>query len=69
MNQPVPLTTPLSTPASPAPGDNFATTHWTVVPAAGKCYRHLLRDEIAQTLRDPVMVDEEMQALFGAFSD
>jgi RNA polymerase sigma-70 factor (ECF subfamily) len=31
-------------------------------------YRQLLRDEIAQTLADPAQVDEEMQALFGAFS-
>jgi len=28
----------------------------------------LLREEIAQTLADPAQVDEEMQALFGAFS-
>lgn len=33
-----------------------------------KRYRQLLRDEIANTLADPVMVDEEMRALFGAFS-
>jgi len=33
-----------------------------------KRYRQLLRDEIAQTLADPGQVDEEMQALFGAFS-
>jgi RNA polymerase sigma-70 factor (ECF subfamily) len=33
-----------------------------------KRYRQLLRDEIAQTLADPAQVDEEMQALFGAFS-
>ena len=33
-----------------------------------KRYRALLRDEIAQTLADPAMVDDEMQALFGAFS-
>lgn len=33
-----------------------------------KHYRQLLRDEIAQTLSDPAMVDEEMRALFGAFS-
>ena len=32
-----------------------------------KRYRQLLRDEIAQTLSDPAMVDEEMRALFGAF--
>ena len=34
-----------------------------------KRYRQLLRDEIANTLSDPAMVDEEMQALFGAFGD
>ena len=33
-----------------------------------KRYRQLLRDEIAQTLSDPAQVDEEVQALFGAFS-
>jgi RNA polymerase sigma factor (sigma-70 family) len=33
-----------------------------------KRYRALLRAEIAQTLSDPAMVDEEMRALFGAFS-
>jgi RNA polymerase sigma-70 factor (ECF subfamily) len=33
-----------------------------------KRYRQLLRDEIAQTLADPAQVDEEMRALFGAFS-
>ncbi len=33
-----------------------------------KGYRQLLRDEIAQTLADPGQVDEEMRALFGAFS-
>ena len=33
-----------------------------------KRYRELLRDEIAQTLSDPREVDEEMRALFGAFS-
>lgn len=33
-----------------------------------KRYRQLLRDEIANTLSDPAMVDEEMRALFGAFS-
>lgn len=32
-----------------------------------KRYRQLLRDEIANTLADPQMVDEEMRALFGAF--
>ena len=34
-----------------------------------KRYRQLLRDEIANTLSDPAMVDEEMRALFGAFGD
>jgi len=33
-----------------------------------KQYRQLLRDEIANTLADSAMVDEEMRALFGAFS-
>jgi len=33
-----------------------------------KRYRELLRDEIAQTLADAADVDEEMRALFGAFS-
>jgi RNA polymerase sigma-70 factor (ECF subfamily) len=33
-----------------------------------KRYRVLLREEIAQTLSEPTMVDEEMRALFGAFS-
>jgi RNA polymerase sigma factor (sigma-70 family) len=33
-----------------------------------KRYRILLRDEISQTLTDPAQVDEEMRALFGAFS-
>jgi RNA polymerase sigma-70 factor (ECF subfamily) len=32
-----------------------------------KRYRSLLRDEIAHTLSDPAMVDEEMKALFEAF--
>ena len=32
-----------------------------------KRYRSLLRDEIANTLSDGTMVDEEMRALFGAF--
>ncbi len=32
-----------------------------------KRYRQLLRDEIAHTLADPAMVDDEMRALFGAF--
>jgi hypothetical protein len=68
MNPPAPLTTPLSTPTSPAPGDSFATTHWTVMLAADKRYRQLLRNEIAQTLADAADVDEEMRALFGAFA-
>ena len=33
-----------------------------------KRYRQLLRDEIANTLSDAAMVDEEMRALFGAFA-
>ncbi len=33
-----------------------------------KRYRELLRSEIAHTLSDPTQVDEEMRALFGAFS-
>jgi RNA polymerase sigma factor (sigma-70 family) len=33
-----------------------------------KRYRQLLRDEIAQTLADSADVDEEMRALFAAFS-
>jgi len=33
-----------------------------------KRYRQLLRDEIANTLSDPAMVEEEMRALFGAFA-
>jgi len=33
-----------------------------------KQYRQFLRDEIANTLANPAMVDEEMRALFGAFS-
>lgn len=33
-----------------------------------KRYRILLHDEISQTLADESMVDEEMRALFGAFS-
>jgi len=33
-----------------------------------KRYRELLRSEIAHTLSDPAQVDEEMRALFGAFS-
>jgi RNA polymerase sigma-70 factor (ECF subfamily) len=31
-------------------------------------YRELLREEIAQTLADPALADEEMQALFSALS-
>ena len=33
-----------------------------------KRYRALLRDEIANTLSDDAMVEDEMRALFGAFS-
>ena len=33
-----------------------------------KRYRQLLRDEIANTLSEPAMVDEELRALFGAFA-
>jgi len=33
-----------------------------------KRYRQLLRDEIGQTLSDPKQVDEEMRALFSAFT-
>ena len=33
-----------------------------------KRYRQLLRDEIANTLSDASLVDEEMRALFGAFA-
>jgi RNA polymerase sigma-70 factor (ECF subfamily) len=33
-----------------------------------KRYRELLREEIAQTLNNPSMVEMEMQALFGAFA-
>ena len=33
-----------------------------------KRYRQLLREEIAQTLANPAQVEEEMRALFGAFS-
>ena len=33
-----------------------------------KRYRALLRDEIANTLSDEAMVEDEMRALFGAFS-
>ncbi len=34
-----------------------------------KQYRQLLRDEIANTLSDVTMVNEEMRALFGAFGN
>jgi RNA polymerase sigma-70 factor (ECF subfamily) len=34
-----------------------------------KRYRQLLRDEIANTLSDEKMVEEEMRALFGAFGN
>jgi RNA polymerase sigma factor (sigma-70 family) len=33
-----------------------------------KRYRQLLREEIIRTLADPAQVEEEMRALFGAFS-
>src|SRR3954469_14761331 len=32
-------------------------------------YRELLREEIAQTLSDPAQAEEEMKALFAAFTD
>jgi RNA polymerase sigma-70 factor (ECF subfamily) len=32
-------------------------------------YRELLRDEVRQTISDPTQVDEEMRALFSAFSE
>lgn len=41
----------------------------TAVHRLRKRYRQLLRDEIAQTLSNPAQVDEEMQALFGAFTE
>jgi RNA polymerase sigma-70 factor (ECF subfamily) len=44
------------------------TTARVTVHRLRKRYRELLRDEISQTLTDPAQVDEEMQALFGAFS-
>jgi len=34
-----------------------------------KRYRELLREEIAQTLSDPAQANEELHALFQAFSD
>ena len=40
----------------------------TAVHRLRKRYRQLLRDEIAHTLSDPAQIDEEMRALFGAFS-
>ncbi len=40
----------------------------TAIHRLRKRYRQLLRDEIAQTLADAADVDEEMRALFGAFS-
>lgn len=33
-----------------------------------KRYRELLRNEVAQTLADPAMVDEELAVLLGAFA-
>lgn len=41
----------------------------TAVHRVRRRYRELLRDEIAQTLADPANADEELQALFHAFSD
>ena len=32
-----------------------------------KRYRELLKEEIAQTLSDPAMVEEELKVLLGAF--
>jgi RNA polymerase sigma-70 factor (ECF subfamily) len=32
-----------------------------------KRYRELLRNEVADTLADPAMVDEELAVLLGAF--
>ena len=32
-----------------------------------KRYRELLKEEVAQTLSDPSMVDEELAVLLGAF--
>jgi RNA polymerase sigma factor (sigma-70 family) len=34
-----------------------------------KRYRQLLREQVAQTLADPAEADEEIRALFGAFSN
>jgi RNA polymerase sigma-70 factor (ECF subfamily) len=48
--------------------DMDETTARVTVHRLRKRYRELLRDEIAQTLTDPAQVDEEMKALFGAFS-
>jgi len=48
--------------------DMDETTVRVAVHRLRKRYRQLLRDEIAQTLADAADVDEEMRALFGAFS-
>ena len=32
-------------------------------------YRELLREEIGQTLSDPIQIQEEMTTLFSAFSN
>jgi RNA polymerase sigma factor (sigma-70 family) len=40
----------------------------TAVHRLRKRYRQLLRDEITHTLAEPLQVDEEMRALFGAFA-
>ena len=34
-----------------------------------KCYRELLRQEIAQTLSEPADLEEELRALFRAFAE
>lgn len=44
------------------------TTVRVAVHRLRKRYRQLLRDEIANTLSDPAMAEEEIRALFGAFS-
>ena len=44
------------------------TTLRVVVHRLRKRYRELLRDEISQTLSEPGQVEEEMRALFEAFS-
>ena len=41
----------------------------TAVHRLRKRYRQLLREEIARTLSDPAQVEEEMRALFSAFSE